>query len=353
MKSITNRLEKLFHKNEETSKTGDYSSELSSVISEHEDSMDESFSDCGFEEALEIMQSKDNEQEMPENLQGGVLIDQPYAVSPSDLNIFLFAPNSQFRRDLAELNGTTDLHEEPWTWNSGDMSCLTRVVSYTKSATKLVKACKATEEQTYKRADGREYAVFVSVSTPGVPYGNTFKVELLYKIMPVPELSSGEESSRLVVSWGINFLQSTMMKNIIEGGVRQGLKESFDQFANLLGQNFKTLDSTVLHDKDHILATLETEHQSDLELATEYFCNFTVFSTVFMVLYVVVHILLSEPSQLQGLEFFGLNLPDSFGELMTCAVLVLQLERVYNMVSHFVQARLRRGEQILLLGKNP
>ncbi|PON96729.1 C2- GRAM domain containing protein [Trema orientale] len=343
VKSITNRLEKLFHKDEESSKSDESSSEFSSIVSEHEDSIDESFCDCSFEEALEMMQSKDNEQEMPENLRGGVLIDQAYAVSPNELNTFLFAPKSQFRKDLAELNGTTDTHEEPWTWSSGDMSCLTRVVSYTKAATKLVKACKATEEQTYIRADGREYAVFVSVSTPEVPYGNAFKVELLYKIMPGPEVSSGEESSHLLISWGVNFLQSTMMKNIIEGGVRQGLKESFDQFANLMAQNFKTLDSGVLSGKDHILAALETEHQSALALATEYFCNITVFSTIFMVLYVLVHILLSEHSQLQGLEFFGLDLPDSFGELITCAVLVLQLEQVYNMVSHFVQARLQRG----------
>ncbi|XP_062169870.1 C2 and GRAM domain-containing protein At5g50170 [Alnus glutinosa] len=343
MKAIANRLEKIFNKNEEASRTDD-PSELSSSLSDYEECMEEQPSSCSFEEAIEMMQSRDNGQDkIPEDLQGGILLDQMYIIPLYDLNSFLFAPNSQFRKDLAELQGTTDVQEGPWLWKSEDTSCLTRVVSYTKAATKLVKAVKATEEQTYIRADGREFAVMVSVSTPEVPYGSTFKVELLYKIMPGAELSSGEESSHLVVSWGINFLQSTMMRGMIEGGVRQGLKESFDQFTNLLAQNFKTVDTMYLSDKDNVLATLQTEHQSDWQLATEYFWNLTVVSTILMVFYVLVHILLSEPSKLQGLEFNGLDLPDSVGELITCGILVIQLERVYYMISHFVQARLQRG----------
>ncbi|KAK9278108.1 hypothetical protein L1049_027666 [Liquidambar formosana] len=343
MKTIANRLERFFHKNEDASRS-DESSDVSCTLSDYEDCMEEEDpSSCSFEKSIEMMQSRDDEQEIPENLPGGVLLDQTYVEQPNDLNAFLFAPNSQFRRDLAELQGTTDVQEGPWTWKSADMSCLTRVVTYTKGATKLVKAVKATEEQTYTRACGREFAVLVNVSTPDVPYGTTFKVELLYKIMPGPENSSGEESSRLVLSWGIKFNQNTMMRGMIESGVRQGLKESFDQFANLLAQNFKILDSTDLSDKDHMLATLQTEQQSDWELATQYFWNFTVVSTICMVLYVILHILLCGSGKLQGLEFKGLDLPDSFGELITCGILIIQLERVYNMVSHFVQARLQRG----------
>ena len=110
--------------------------------SEYEDCQEDgNFLNTSFEEALETMQSKDqSEQEMPGNLQGGILIDQVYAVSPSDLNTFLFSPNLQFTRDLAKLQGTTDMHEGTWTWSSGETTCLTRVVSYTKAATKLVKA---------------------------------------------------------------------------------------------------------------------------------------------------------------------------------------------------------------------
>ncbi|KAL5544117.1 hypothetical protein UlMin_007901 [Ulmus minor] len=341
IKSIVGRL-KIFRKNDEASRTDHDSSELSSIVSDYEDCREENLSNFSFEEGLETLQSKDNEQDVPENLPGGVLVDQAYEVSSTDLNMFLFAPNSQFMRDLSEVNGTMDVQEGPWTWTSGEMTRLTRVLSYTKAATKLVKAVKAKEEQTYVKADGKEFAVFVAVHTPDVPYGSTFKIELLYKIMPGPDLSSGEESSRLVVSWGITFVQSTMMRSMIESGARQGLKESFDQFADLVARNFKTLDASVFQDKDHILATLQTEHQSDLELG--YFWNITVFTTIVMVLYVVVHILLlSKRGLSHGLEFYGLDLPDSFGELFTCAILVIQVEHVYNMVSHFIQARLQRG----------
>ena len=65
--------------------------------------------------------------------------------------------------------------------------------TYTKAATKLVKAVKATEEQTYVKANGKEFAVFIEVNTPEVPYGNTFKVDLLYKSTPRQKLSSEEE----------------------------------------------------------------------------------------------------------------------------------------------------------------
>ncbi|KAK7852008.1 c2 and gram domain-containing protein [Quercus suber] len=134
-----------------------------------------------------------------------------------------------------------------------------------------------------------------------------------------------------------------MMRGMIEGGVRQGLKESFEQFANLLAQNFKTLDSMNLSNKDDVLATLQTEHQSDWNLATEYFWNSTVVATIVMVLYVLVHILLSEPRKIQGFEFNGIDLPDSIEELITCGFLFIQLGRVYNMISRFIQARFQRG----------
>lgn len=103
-----------------------------------------------------------------------------------------------------------------------------------------------------------------------------------------------------------------------------------------------------LSDKDHILANMQAGHQSDWELAKAYFWNMTVVSTIFIVLYIMVHILLCEPSKLQGLEFNGLDLPDSMGELITGGILVLQLERIYSMVHHFVKARLQQGKHIIL-----
>ncbi|KAL6997101.1 hypothetical protein U1Q18_007223 [Sarracenia purpurea var. burkii] len=341
MKAITGRLERLFSKNEDSSRSDDYLEH--STLSDSDDCTEETPSCCSFEEAMETMKSMSNDREMPKNLQGGILLDQTYEVSSKDLNWYLFASNSQFGREHTDLQGTTDLQEGPWMWKSEDTSCLTRVVTYTQAATKLVKAVRATEQQTYTKADGREFSVHVNVSTPDVPYGNIFKIEILYNIMTGPQLSSGEESSRLVVSWGINFLQNTMMRGMIEGGARQGLKENFDQFSSLLAQKFKTLNSTNALEKDNMLATLKTEHQSDWELATEYFWNFTVVLAAFVTLCIFAHILLCRPQEPQGLEFSGIDLPDSFGELLTCGILVVLLEHVYNMVSHFVQARFQRG----------
>ncbi|XP_058189873.1 C2 and GRAM domain-containing protein At5g50170 isoform X4 [Rhododendron vialii] len=343
MKDIAGHLEKLFHRNDVNPRSDD-SSEQSSSLSDYEDCTEESQSCCTFEEAMEKMQSISNDIEMPKNLQGSILLDQTYAVPSKDLNTYLFAPNSQFRRDLVDVQGTADFHEGPWMWKSEDrdVASLTRVVSYIKAPTKLFKATKATEEQSYIKADGSEFAVDVNVSTPDVPYGNAFKIQILYSIIPGPRQSSGEESSCLVVSWGINFIQNTMMRGMIEGGARQGLKENFDQFASLLAQNVKTLDSTNVLDKDHMLETLKMEHQSDWELATAYFWNFSVVSASLVTLYVFVHILLCRPGEPQGLEFYDLDLPDSFGELMTCGILVVLLERVYNRVSHFVQARFQK-----------
>lgn len=342
LKVIANRIEKILHKKERNSKSVDCS-ETSNSLSDYEDSVQENSPPCSFEEGIALMESRDNRPESPENLQGGILVDKIYEVSSHNLNVVLFAPNSQFRKDLAELQGTTNLQEGDWSWKDEDMSCLTRVVNYTKAASKLVKALNTTEEQTYIRVTKDEFDVLVSVWTPEVPYGNSFRVEILYKIMPGEDLSCVEESSHLVISWGMVFLQSTMMKGVIENGAKQGLKESFDQFANLLAQRFKVLDKEDLINKEHLLATLQTESQWNWWQAITYFWNFTVVSTFFMCLYVLLHILRCGPSQPRGLEFRGIELPDSLGELVTSGILVIQLERVYHMVSHFVQARFQMG----------
>ncbi|CAF2320685.1 unnamed protein product [Brassica napus] len=350
MKNLVNQIDKLFHKKEEISKRLNDEPAGDSVTSNYEDATDNSCSSAattctGFEEGLDLMQSSDGEiEEMPENLLGGILVDQKYLVSPSDLNKFLFSPNSQFRKELAELQSLTDVQEGPWTMVQEDITPrLTRLVTYMRSATKLVKAGKATESQVYRKASGNQFAVFVSVSTPDVPYGNNFKVELLYKIEPVTEPNAVGESSRLIISWGIQFSQSTIMKGMIEGGARQGLKESFEQFSDLLAKNYKTLDPAVVLDKEQVIATVQSEPKTDLKSAFLYFWSSSVVCAVLLSVYVVVHMLHCEPSKIQGVEFYGLDLPDSFGELFSSGILVLLLERVYMMTVHFIQARLHRG----------
>lgn len=309
-------------------------------VEEQVDDVDSNFT---FDDLLKIMESKDQGDEMPENLPGGVLVNQSYVVAPGDLNSLMFSPSSSFLQSLADLQGTTGLQTEPWKLENDGVS-LKRVVTYTKAATKLVKAVMATEEQIYMKADGKAYAVLASVKTPDVPFGSSFKTEVLYCIMPGPELSSEDQSSRLIISWRMNFLQSTMMKGMIENGARQGLKDSYAQFADLLSQSVNPVDiNDSVSSREQILASVQKEQESDWRLAFRFFGNFTVISALFVGLYVLTHILLAKPNQIQGLEFVGLDLPDSIGEVVVCGILVLQGERLLNLIARFLQARKQRG----------
>ncbi|PNY12309.1 C2 and gram domain-containing protein at1g03370-like protein [Trifolium pratense] len=333
-KSLTGRIAHIFNK------SSDMSSNLSSRRSVDSDqteiSKDEVIevkteaqsSDETFEEAMKKIQASDQGGEIPSNLPGGLLVDQHYTIAPEELNTLLFSSDSNFLKSLADVQGSTELQLGPWKFENGGES-LKRLVTYIKAPSKLIKAVKAFEEQTYLKADGKNFAVQVIVSTPDVVYGSTFRVELLYMITPGPELPSGEQCSHLVISWRMNFLQSTMMKGMIENGARTGMKESFEQYANLLSQDVKPVDlSELSSSKEQALASLQAEPQSDWKLAVQYFANFTVVSTVFIGLYVLIHIWLASPSTIHGLEFAGLDLPDSIGEFVVCAVLVLQGERM-------------------------
>ncbi|XP_010252840.1 PREDICTED: C2 and GRAM domain-containing protein At1g03370-like [Nelumbo nucifera] len=296
-----------------------------------------------FEEAIRSMSERDQGGEVPGNLPGGILLDQSYIIAPSSLNSLLFSPDSDFQKSLAEVQGTTEIQQGPWRCDNCTEN-LKRVITYTKAATKLIKAVKATEEQVYLKADGKVFAVLSSVSTPDVMYGSTFKTELLFCITPGPELPREELSSRLIISWRMNFIQSTMMKSMIEGGARQGLKDSFEQFADLLSQNVKKVDLKDLgSDKELVLASLQVEPQSGWKLAFQYFANFTVVSTIVMGVYVIAHILLAMPSLVQGLEFVGLDLPDSVSEVIVSGILVLQSQRLLGLIARFLQARVQKG----------
>ncbi|CAA6670110.1 unnamed protein product [Spirodela intermedia] len=282
-----------------------------------ENACDNASPDVSFDELMTKLIAKDLGKEMPNNLSGGVLLDQAYVVAPAVLNTLLDS-------------GTTGMQLGPWRLDEGGDS-LKREVTYTKAATRLIKAVKATEEHTYLKADD-------------VPCGSYFRTELLYCIMPGPELRLEDQSSRLVISWRMNFLQSTIMKGMIENGAKQGLGDSYVQFANLLSQSVKPVDSKDLNSgKEQILASLIVERESSFRLALRFLGNFTVLSSVFGILYVLAHILLANPSTIQGLEFGSLDLPDSIGEIIVSGVIVLQGERVLRMIGRFLQARKQRG----------
>ncbi|KAE9461572.1 hypothetical protein C3L33_06521, partial [Rhododendron williamsianum] len=347
--TFAGRIAQIFHKNGDlasspSSSSTDLPELLETAKPEVSESNSEEESSSGsFEEAMKTMESRDQGSEIPSNLPSGIILDQLYLVAPQELNSLLFSPDSNFHRSVTELQGTTDMQIGPWKFENNGES-LKRELTYVKGPSRLVKATKGFEEQTYLKADGNAFAVLASVSTPDVPYGSTFKTELLYCITPGPELPSGEQSSRLVVSWRMNFLQSTMMKGMIEGGARGGLKESFEHYINSLSQQLKTVDAKdIASNKEQVLATLQVEPQSDWKLAAQYFVNFTMLSTIFLGIYVLVHIWLAAPSMIQGLEFLGLDLPDSIGEVIVCGVLVLQGERVLELISRFMQARTQKG----------
>ncbi|KAK7246030.1 hypothetical protein RIF29_40887 [Crotalaria pallida] len=347
-KRLADRIAQIFNKSSDMPSTPS----RRSIDSEQSEISKEEISDVkiedqstneSFEESIRKIQSADQGSEVPSNLPGGLLLDQHYLIAPEELNTLLFSPDSNFLKSLAEVQGNTELQIGPWKFENGGES-FKRLVSYVKPPSKLIKALKAFEEYTYLKADGKNFAILASISTPDVMYGSTFRTEILYLITPGPELPSGEQCSHLVISWRMNFLQSTMMKGMIENGARQGMKDSFDQYATLLSQLVKVVETKDLNStKEQALASLHAEPQSDWKLAWQYFANFTVISTVFMGLYVLVHIWLAAPGPIQGLEFVGLELPDSIGEFVVCAVLTLQAERMLGLISRFFQARAKKG----------
>lgn len=345
-KSLKGRIAQIFNKSSDTATskgvvdTVDVSESVKSGVLDETDE-DLSSSSDSFEEVMKIMEGKDQESEIPSNLSGGVLVDQMYVTSSQDLNCLLFSPDSSFYKSWVDEQGITDMQVKPWRFENDGLK---RVLTYVKPATRLVKATRAIEDQTYLKADEKAFAVLSSVSTPDIIYGSTFKVELLFCITPGPELSSGEQSSHLVISWRMNFIQSTMMKSMIENGARNGLKDSFDEFANFLSQTVKPVDSKDMGlNKEQILASLKAEPQSDWKLAVQYFVNLTVVSCIFMAFYLLIHMWLAAPSTIQGLEFVGLDLPDSIGEFIVCGLMVLQGQRVLGFISRFIQARKQKG----------
>jgi hypothetical protein len=303
--------------------------------------------DTPFDELLKSFELTHEGVEMPVNLQG-ILISQSYLASPSELNNLLFSPDSDFRQTVIELQGCTDFKTEPWRLDNGGES-LTRVITYTTAPSKLVKAVRATEEQSYLKADGKEYAVLLSVSTPDVPCGTYFRTEILFRIMLGPELDSEQQTSHLVVSWRMNFLQSTMMKGIIENGARQGLEQNYSQFLELLSQKIKLIDvEDAGSDKEQVLASLQRGQESDWKIAFLYFCNFGVLCSLFVTLYIVVHVSQANPSVVQGLEFPGLDLPDSLSEIIMGGLLFLQVQLIFRKIKRFVQARVQKGNFLFL-----
>uniref|UniRef100_A0ACD5YNW5 Uncharacterized protein n=1 Tax=Avena sativa TaxID=4498 RepID=A0ACD5YNW5_AVESA len=301
--------------------------------------------EVNLDELLKTMESKDQGSGMPGNLPGGVLVEQSYIIKPAELNAMLFSANSDFWPTLAEVQGLSGAHIDPWKHDNNENS-VKRTLTYTKAATKLVKAVKATEEQTYLKAAGNSFAVLSCVSTPDVPCGNCFKVEIIYCIIPGPQLPSEEQTSQLTISWRLNFVQSTMLKGMIESGAKQGLKEGYAQFTEVLSQKIKVAElSDANSSKDKILASLQTHDQSNWKLVARFLGSFAFIFSCAVAMYGIAHLRLAKPSTVVhgGLEYFGIDLPDSIGEVVFCALLILQGQNIFKVGRRFLHAWKKRG----------
>jgi hypothetical protein len=313
---------------------------------DHDNPDKDASSEPSLDELLKIMESKDQGSVMPGNLPGGVLIDESYVIAPVELNTLLFSPNSDFWPAVAELQGTSGFQIESWKLDKSE-SCLQRTLTYTKAASKLVKAVKATEEQKYLKAAGNSFAVFSVVSTPDVPCGNCFKVEILYSITPGPQISSEEPTAHLTVSWRVNFIQSTMIKGMIENGAKQGMTEGYAQFSEVLSQRLKVAENMDPNsNKEKILASLHAQKETGWRLIVRFLGNFTFIFSVAISLYVIAHLHLSNPGMMHGLEYFGLDLPDSIGEVVVCVVLILLGQNVVKVIQRFLSAWKQRGNYL-------
>ena len=298
-----------------------------------------------------------SKEDMPPPLEGGIVVDGHYAISVQSLNKILFGPGSPFLFNLVELQKSTQLVEVPW--KKGDLGLPTRTVSYVKAATKMLKAVKATEEQVYTRADEKGFVVNVSATTPDAPYGSTFRVDIQYCMFSGPDLTTGEKTSFLQVSWKLHFLSSTMMKSFIENGARQGLRESYKQFAEVLEKFARVLEGS--HDlppeKDDIPVRVP---KTDWQLAIEYFWDLRICLSLLITLIVLVHIGISTPSIKGGFELWIIDFPDTLREFITSAILGIQIQYIFEVVKKFLRARMYKGDMnysfvfvfLFLLGKN-
>eukprot|EP00249_Psilotum_nudum_P022502 c28540_g1_i2 orf=26-3193(+) len=274
--------------------------------------------------------------EMPPPLSKGTLLDQRYAVSVKNLNATLFRPGSQFIMDLVALQKTTDYVEGPWKRVGEKLP--RRIVTYMKAPTAIVKSVMATEDQAYLRADEKGFVVSINVSTPDVPYGSTFRTELQFCLFAEADLAPGKKASRLCLSWRINFLKSTMMKGMIENGALQGLKANYKEYSELLQKYAKPIPESLKASLPEIVSP-----KNDWALAKEYFLSLRACLGVISFFVILLHISFARTCARSGLEVLGIDLPDTFTEFISSAIVGIQIEHVLLMVRRFLQARVLRA----------
>ncbi|XP_024386274.1 C2 and GRAM domain-containing protein At1g03370 isoform X3 [Physcomitrium patens] len=275
--------------------------------------------------------------DFPSPLAGGVVLDQRYAISAKALSSLICKPSSSFFQELLTVQKTTEYSEEPWKSVKNDS--IERVVSYMKAATKIIKSVKATETHTCRRLDDRGFVLDISCATPDVPCGTSFLVELQFCVMAERDLPVKEKTCRLLISWRIKFLHSTMIKGMIESGARAGIKETYEIFKEILSKYAKPISEDSWGGNLVPATQQEDTPLSDWELVRCYFGRLHVLLAFLSLIIVLLHIGFATPKVKVSLLRCGFDLPDSISEFLCSAIVVLQVERVVKMVHQFLQAR--------------
>ncbi|CAI5519500.1 unnamed protein product [Closterium sp. Naga37s-1] len=275
-----------------------------------------------------------------------------------------------------------------------------RTVSYMTAPSSLVKSVQATEEVLCVRADAGGFLVAVTAKTPDVPYGGTFEIHLQLCITPLTEESmgagggagggnTGEQSSkvpasaaagdgretgaegsgsgvksRLRVSYEPYFLQSTMMKGMIENGIRTGLKESYTTFLSVLTKHVppfvSTAPSTSLSQPStspppssplaRLLSLLgvpphlHTSETAIAEAALRAAGPLALFVFFLAVVLLPMHLVLVARGG-AGVVLPLLDLPDSLLELLWCAVILLSTNHVVAMARGIIVSEyIKKGD---------
>lgn len=290
--------------------------------------------------------------DLPPLLLGGTVVDHPFGCSAKELNALIFKPDSEFwtewtsgtnsRRKLASLNISS------WRREEEKGAIINRVMTYMTPPSSLVKSVLATETYTYARADSGGYVVEVSVATPDVPYGNTFLTQLQYRIAPI-----GENASRLVISWSAKFLQSTMMRGMIENGMRNGIGDTYKLFLQMITEFAPPYSEKDVEERPVALEE-KKEVASYSFLFNQYLDYGALGLTLLFLVLLPVHFMKSASKWSNlGLEFWKLDLPDSLLELLIAAIIVFSAERTVSRLYHFIASNLlKRGDHGLKANGN-
>lgn len=85
--------------------------------------------------------------------------------------------------------------------------------------------------QDYSISGHGGYVVNITKSTPDAPYGGTFRTRV--QVCVFPGLEDPVGTARVRVSYEPDFLQTTSLRGVIEKGMAQGMKETYQLFQDV------------------------------------------------------------------------------------------------------------------------